>query len=622
MDAVRKNINQLVLRLGLAFLTFSIARLLFYLFNYSDFPDIDLSVFFYGLRFDWVAISYLFLPFIFLHIVPVPNITVSWRKKILRVLFHIGNSVGLFLNFVDVIYYNFIFKRSTFDLFNSIGSDGGRLLPTFIRDFWYMIPIFAVVVFGIDVLYKKTVCDEEKLKHSWITQSVAFVFFVAITITGARGGVQLKPLNIADGGKYTDAQNIPVLFNTPFTLLLSVQINTQEQLKYFDRSKAEQLYSPIQKIEGVGGYEGKNIVFIILESFGSEYIGFYNSNKGYTPFLDSLLDESYVFLNNRSNGLKSIEALPAMFAGIPNIHRTPYILSLNSTNQLYAFPHRLKELGYNTSFYHGGENGTMGFDAFCSLAGVDAYYGINEYPFPEKHYDGNWGIFDEPYLQYYAKELSTKQEPFFSSVFTLSSHHPYTIPDQYENMFEGGEKKVLETIEYTDFALKRFFKTIESESWFKNTLFVITADHPAQPIETYYIKANGKYQVPLAFYDPTGELKGVDERNSKHSDIPSTIMSLLGDTISFVNFGHDLFSEDPSLCINYRNNNYNFRMDSLLVQFDGEFVTGVFAETDSLLINNLKDSVYLKERIQNIELKGKAYLQQYSRRIKNNQLTP
>jgi phosphoglycerol transferase MdoB-like AlkP superfamily enzyme len=624
MKEIKKNIQQLLLRLGLAFLIFSAARLLFLVLNASYFPDINFSVFFYGLRFDLVAICYLFAPFILLHAIPLIKYESGWREKALRLLFHVGSSVGLFLNFVDVIYYNFVFKRSTFDLFDAIGNDGGRLLPTFIKDFWYMIPIYIGTVLGIDFLYNKTITLSSKkaIKKKWAIKFVVFIVVSLLTIIGARGGTQLKPLSIPDGGKYTETHNIPVLFNTPFAMLLSVQIDTQKELKYYETGLAGELYTPIQKIEGKGKYKGKNIVFIILESFASEYIGYYNPGKGYTPFLDSLFKQSYVFENSRSNGLRSIEALPAMFAGIPNLNNTPYILSLSSINQLYAFPHRLKELGYSTSFYHGGENGTMGFDAFCGLAGVDSYFGINEYPHKKRDYDGNWGIYDEPYLQYYAEELKTKKEPFFSSVFTLSSHHPYSIPEKYENKFEEGGKKVLETIGYTDFSLKQFFKSIQNESWYENTLFVITADHPAQPINEYYIKANGKFKVPLAFFDPNGKLKGRTVKNAKHSDIPSTLLGLLGDTVKVLNFGEDLFIDQESFCVNYVSNNYNFREDSLVVQFNGVNVIGAFAESDSLLLINLKDSVDYQSRILFIENKGKAYLQQYFTRVINNQLIP
>ena len=104
MEEIKKNIKQLFLRLGLAFLIFSIARLLFLLFNKSYFPDINYNVLFYGLRFDLVSICYLYSPFILLHVIPLLKYEVVWREKALRLLFHLGSSIGLFLNLVDVIY--------------------------------------------------------------------------------------------------------------------------------------------------------------------------------------------------------------------------------------------------------------------------------------------------------------------------------------------------------------------------------------------------------------------------------------------------------------------------------------------------------------------------------------
>lgn len=628
MIGITQNIIQIGKRLGLAMLMFTAARLIFFVVHQANFPDFNYAVFFYGLRFDLVAISYLFLPFILLHALPLKTYSGKWRKKALLILFHIGNSLGLVFNFIDVIYYDFTFKRTTADIFALVGkgNDVARLIPTFVKDYWYMFILLFVLIYVAHRLYLKTgSTSSESEDHSlktWIKKTVMFLVIVGLGVIGARGGTQLKPLSIPDGGKYTEAQNIPVLFNTPFSILLSFQLDALQARSYYSDEEVEGIYSPVQIVEGKGGFQGRNVVLIILESFASEYIGYYNQGKGYTPFLDSLLTESFVYQNHRSNGLKSIEALPALFAGLPALDNTSYILSKHSSNQLYALPHRLKELGYETSFYHGGSNGTMGFDAFCGLAGMDDYFGLNEYPKPKEDYDGNWGIYDEPYLQYFSNELNKKDEPFFSSVFTLSSHHPYSIPPQFKDKFPKGELDVHETIGYTDYALRKFFAKSQKEEWFKNTLFVITADHPAQSKSPYYIRPNGKFKVPLAFYDPTGKLKGTSNKIAKHADFPSTLLGLLGDTVEMLNFGGDLFTEEPSFFVNLKSNGFHFRSEGLLVMYNGEEVTKVYQETDSLLKINLKKEEELQATIQRIERKGKAYLQQYSKRILENRLTP
>lgn len=605
---------------------FSIARVIFWILNRDHFPDLELSVFFYGVRFDWVALSYLLIPFTFVSLLPVKNTTAKWRKKTLSFLFYSGLISGLLFNFIDVIYFNFIFKRSTSDFFQMVGTgnDVQRLLPTFIKDFWYMFFVFGAIIWLIVKLYGKTNqiedVDQKGVKY-WLKSSLFFVLGVLFTGIGARGGMQLKPLTIADGGRYTDSQNIPVLLNTPFTIFLSIQSGDFTKRVYFENQDLSSIYSPQSKINGKGQFKGRNVVVIILESFASEYIGYYNPGEGYTPFLDSLLSESYVFINHRANGLKSIEALPAIFAGIPALDNTPYILSKQSTNQLYALPHRLKELGYSTSFFHGGENGTMGFNAFCGLAGIEKYYGLNEYPNRETDYDGNWGIYDEPYLQYFKKEIDGFKSPFFTSVFTLSSHHPYSIPDELSDSFPQGNLDVHETIGYTDYSLRKFFESAKHAAWFENTLFMITADHPAQSQNKYFVRANGKFKVPLAIYDPRGQLIGTSDKIAKHADIPNTLLSLLGDEVDILNFGDDLMTEQPFF-VNFKSDGYHFRKDGLFVLFNGDSVTRVYQETDSLLKYNLVNSPKFAAKIDSIVKQGKVYLQEYSTRILQNRLTP
>ncbi len=137
------------------------------------------------------------------------------------------------------------------------------------------------------------------------------------------------------------------------------------------------------------------------------------------------MQQGLTFTNAFANGKRSIEALPSILSSLPAIMDNAFVTSLYSSNPIESLAAILKNKGYQTSFFHGGKNGTMGFDNFTKLVGIDAYFGLNEYP-NEEDYDGNWGIYDEPYLQYFCNQISLMKEPFFTSVFTLSSHHPYS----------------------------------------------------------------------------------------------------------------------------------------------------------------------------------------------------
>ena len=192
----------------------------------------------------------------------------------------------------------------------------------------------------------------------------------------------------------------------------------------------------------------------------------YNDAKGYTPFLDSLISHSLVMERAFSNGVKSIEALPSIISSIPTLMNNPFITSSYATNKYNSLPKLLKNEGYSTSFYHGGNRGTMGFYQYCKKAGFDKYFGREDYN-NEKDYDGFWGIYDGPFFNYFLEKLNLEKEPFFSSIFSLSSHPPYKIPSEFDNVFNKGKLNIHENISYTDFVLGKFFRELNKKNGIK-----------------------------------------------------------------------------------------------------------------------------------------------------------
>jgi phosphoglycerol transferase MdoB-like AlkP superfamily enzyme len=294
-----------------------------------------------------------------------------------------------------------------------------------------------------------------------------------------------------------------------------------------------------------------NIVLIILESFGRDYCGFLNKESRFTPFLDSLSKHSLVFPNAYSSGTTSMESIPAIFASIPSLLEVPYINSTFQNNSIYGIHHYLGQNKYNCSFYYGAQNGSMGFDNFLRISGEIDYFGIDEYPNSDNDFDGNWGIWDQEYLQYFNTELSKKQEPFFSSVFTLTSHDPYQIPSNYKSIFKGGQLPIYKAVQYSDHALKLFFQKASKQKWFDNTVFIITADHPSHSVNEYYYTPTGKYEIPLLIYAPKLINPGISDKiSASHTDIMPSIMSLAGIKKPFFAFGKSLFDSTQRYPIN------------------------------------------------------------------------
>jgi uncharacterized sulfatase len=302
----------------------------------------------------------------------------------------------------------------------------------------------------------------------------------------------------------------------------------------------------------------KNVVVIVLESFSQEYMGCYNKGTmpSFTPFLDSLYQHSVVY-QGRANGKKSIEGIPAVFSSVPTLMTFPLMMSDYAGDSLNALPNILSHNGYHTAFFHGSYNGVMNFDKLCQKLGFQEYYGQNEYMADryakKSDFDGCWGICDEYYLQYMVRKLSTFQQPFMAGVFTLSSHHPYTMQPGHENDFNDGPHPICKVVMYSDNALRKFFDAARKTAWYENTIFVITADHSGQGLQREYNDYNGWHRIPMMFYIPLHEeffVPQFGEEWSTHKvyprlmqqiDIMPTLLDYLGIQAQTVCFGTSAF---------------------------------------------------------------------------------
>lgn len=610
-------------------LLFCLSRFLFYLFNVSYFESIKttelIKIMFFGIRFDISALYYFNLIFIVLSLIPGNYKNNNSYQRILILLFLIINSSLLAFNLIDTKFFDFEHKRLTSDIFSSewLGADFITLLPAFIRDYWYLIIIWAGLSFGLYKFYPKIHRSKNSKDHlnfiGIIKQSGVFVLLMGIGLVFGRGGFQLKPLRVIHAAEYTSAKNIPLVLNTPFTIIKSLGIKSVKPSNYYSKDDLDSVYSPIITYKH-DDIKKDNIVIIIMESFSREYIGALNNGSGYTPFLDSLIENSLVFTRAFANGKRSMEALPSIFASLPALTDETYITSKYSSNKINSIATELGKIGYHTSFFHGGKNGTMGFDKFTKIAGFKEYYGKDEYP-TDKDYDGNWGIYDEEYLQYFSTKLSEFKEPFFTSVFTLTSHHPYEIPKKHKGKFPVGTLNIHESIGYTDYSLKKFFETAKKADWYNNTLFIITADHTAQAESDYYKNQLGNYAIPIIFYHPSdSSFKGKSSMITQQADLFPTIIDYIGINDSIICFGNSLFKEKENrFTVNYINGIFQLIEDHYLLQFNGNKSVAFYdINKDSLLQNNMvNDSILMFK----YEKKLKRIIQSYQERLVYNRLT-
>jgi uncharacterized sulfatase len=293
-----------------------------------------------------------------------------------------------------------------------------------------------------------------------------------------------------------------------------------------------------------------------------------------------------------------------------------YMVSQFNINNPQSIGSLLSKEGYNSSFYHAGKNGTMSFDNFISLSGMGSYYGLNEYP-NKNDYDGKWGIFDEPYLQYYANELSEKKTPFISTIFTLSSHHPYTVPEKYRLTLPHGSLPIHHSIAYTDNSLRLFFQKAKKQAWYANTLFVITADHTSDSENPAYQTTLGRFEIPFILFAPNDTtLKGKRKNVVQQSLLMPTILDYLGYSKEFFSLSPSAF-DDKSFAIFYSSGTYLLAKNDFVLAFTPKLNSALYDTKNDKKLRQDVSYLYLKEKEKMEELL-KAFLENFFTHMTHN----
>lgn len=624
-------IFQLLLRFAALLLLYTLCRLIFFWCNASYFPEAHISHFISGLRYDIAAITLLNIPYFLLLLLPFNFIAQKSAIKIGDFYFVIANSIGIMANLIDTCYYPFSLRRMTFDIFNFMGATNnmGELIPLFLRDYYYMIFIFLAFIFTLIVvsyfankLNYNNFAIKGKLR---LVQIAIRLMVVALLLIGARGGLQLRPITVAAAGGTGGVEYASLILNSPFSLINTIGEEQLEGKYFFSEETCEQNFS-LKRISFENQYftppQTDNIVVIILEGTSSEYSSFLadepKSMAGFTPFLDSLAKQSITY-RGMANGQHSIEAVSSILGGIPALMEKPFSQSRYATAYVsYALP-LLKERGMSTHFYHGGLNGTMGFDRMSQLAGIEHYYGMNEYPTSKRDFDGSWGIPDVPYLNYVARQLDQIDGHFFATIFTLSSHHPFKVPAEYDYKLPKGDIAMQHAVAYEDEALRQFFEKVSKTDWYQNTLFVITADHTTFDDAKDIDFQRHKYAIPMLFFHPQQKEVYHASEIMQQVDILPSIFGYCGFTGAFCSFGNNVFDDStPRFSIAHQAGMFQMYIDHYLIDFDGNKILNIWDLNEKMPRSPLApESV---PDIKEYETLIKSVIQQFHNGLINNKL--
>ncbi len=627
----------LIYRLFLVFFFYQIARLLFFLFNDDLVKVAGVAEYFrlsyYGTAFDTTAILYVNSLFILLSIIPIVINTKKNYQKFLFFWYFLSNGITYAFNFGDMVYYRFSQARLTSAAFSVAKNESniGKVSFNAVLQNPYVVISFIIIIFLWIFLYKKVKLREERPNHL-ITYFVSSVVILCVTALLVVGGIRgdfkhsTRPINLVDANKHvSNPLQGNLVLNSVFSFFRTIGTNNFKLVHFVDEKFIQQNIKPYKLYEREVE-ERPNIVIFIMESFGKEYSGAFNKNTNikdfvsYTPFLDSLANESLICTNAFANGRQSIHGMSSVLAGIPSL-TDAFTSSPYSNQKIQSIVSVCNDLGYDTSFYHGAPNGSMGFQGFGNILGFKHYFGKTEYN-NDKDFDGMWAIWDEPFFQYFAKSIGKKQ-PFMSTLFSASSHDPFKVPENYQNKFKSGPLQIHIPIQYTDYALKKFFETAKKQPWYQNTIFVITADHTNQIYYPEYQKAMNRFAIPILFFSPNPNynLKGVDDRFAQQIDIYPTLADLIGYNKKIRSWGRSLLSDKNknSIIINSDSINEQTIIGHYIYIFNGTEVTGIYNKTDLALSKNIISKNLNPEQKLGIE-KTKAWYQDYMDRVINRKL--
>ena len=655
LSITRSPILSLLWNLLVVYVMFMVCRVIFVLANWTIYSGTltwghTLELFGAGLIFDTSAILYTNALVSVMMLFPL-----HWKEKqgyykIVRWIYVICNSVAIYANLIDCVYFPFTGKRTTTSVFAEFSHEGaGNMAKIFAEQFlanWYLVVVAALISWLLWKLFRpvpsKVSSFSTRLPVYYITQVVVMLLAIPLFVAGMRGGftTAVRPITISNANQYADRPaETGIILNTPFSIYRTLSKKPMLVPDYMSEQEATALFSPLHTPNDTAAFKPMNVVVFILESFSKQHFGYYNRTlrngtyKGFTPFLDSLItNHALTWQYSYANGRKSIEGMPSTLSSLPN-YVEPLFLTPASLNRMSGIARELGEQkGYVTAFFHGAQNNSMGFQAFAHATGFQRYYGRTEYNQDPKRngdedFDGTWAIFDEEFLQFFADRMTEMQQPFMTAVFTASSHTPYSMPERYKNVFPKGEEALQESIAYSDHALKLFFETARKKAWFKNTLFVITADHTSRQIDPFYKTSLGYYTVPIILYAPGDEsLHGYDtERVVEQTDIMPTVLSYLHYDKPYIAFGKDMLHTQPeeTFALHWvpESNGYEFVKGDYVIEFDGEQVTAAYRyRTDSLLNHNVKTTMPAGT-LQQMTLQAKSVIQQYMQRMNNDQLT-
>ncbi|MDE5423687.1 LTA synthase family protein [Ancylomarina sp. DW003] len=531
----------------------------------KDFYNVDLGVirfiqiYTYGLFYDLVAISYFIIPFVFyLVFVPDKLFNTKIHRWISYVFFIISIGVLVFSAIGEWFFweefsvrYNFIavdYLVYTHEVIANIKQS--YPMPTIIFGMLLLsVGIFILIKKSFDKVLASNSKFLFRLKTGIILLSIPVISFIGIDKTSLEIQENTFSNELAHNGIY---QIFSAFINNEldyksFYNTLDDEVAFKHVRELIRTSNSEftsnDLFDITRKITYPGPERRYNVMMITIESFSASFMSRFGNDKNITPNLDSISRQSLLFTNFFATGTRTVRGMEALTLSLPP---TPgySIVKRPKNENMFSMGNVLKSKGYDTNFIYAG-NGY--FDNMNYFFGNNGYNVVDRKEFrdDEVTFENAWGVCDEDLLtkaSQVADKAYAENKAFYNFIMTTSNHRPYTYPDgKIDIPSHSGRSGA---VKYTDYAIAKFLRESKNKPWFKNTLFVIVADHCASSAGKTALPVK-KYHIPFMVYAP--EIIKAEENNflASQIDFAPTIMGLLNMDYTSKFFGKDILWENP-----------------------------------------------------------------------------
>ena len=515
-----------------------------------------------GSAYDLVTTPFVLAPLI-LFLAFLPNKVARWRLP--RILISVGIPIAIFLLLFTAV-AEWIFWDEFGGRFNFIAVDYLIYTTEVIGNIWQSYPVgkiliaLAVVSLFISVPLIRRSWASTALPLGWIGRLGGILLVVVLPValfygvsSTDKNRFSTDPLNeLAGNGLYefaSAARNNEMDYMRLYASLPDKEafsLVREKQSQTSDGWRSSNIEDRQYAVHAKGTEKHLNVVLISTESLGAEFIGAWGDPRGLTPRIDQLAKESLTFGKVYATGNRTVRGLEALTLAIPPTPGQSIVKRPNNAN-LFSLGDILTNKGYDTAYIYGGYGYFDNMEAFFS---GNNYRVVDRMSIPKEkiHYENIWGVADEDLFELVISDIdaslakSDGKKPVFAHVMTTSNHRPYTYPEGRIDIPSGTGREG--AVKYTDWAIGHFIDEAKKKPWFRDTLFVITADHGASARGTGDLPIE-KYQLPVLFYSPAHIKPERIDRLMSQIDITPTLLGQLSFSYDSKFFGQDIFRQKP-----------------------------------------------------------------------------